>query len=159
MRFTGERQVPTPVDVVWSALHDGAVLRDAIPGVEELVPLGSGRYAATLAARVGPVADTYRGSFTIEDPAPDEIRVGVQGRGRFGRLTLDLCVVLADGSRPGSTSLRYDARAGVTGFVARVGTPAMTVVGGHLTGVFFRDLERALRAGARRTPAPAPAFA
>jgi carbon monoxide dehydrogenase subunit G len=155
MRFTGERQVQTPVDEVWSALHDGAVLRAAIPGVEELVPLGSGRYAATLGARVGPVADTYRGSFTIDDLGPDEIHVGVEGRGRFGKLTLDLRVVLATGVLPRSTALRYDARAGVTGFVARVGTPAMTVVGGHLTGVFFRDLERALHPTPRRTPAPA----
>ena len=69
MRFTGERQVRAPVEHVWAALHDGDVLRAAIPGCEALVPVAPGRYAATLAARVGPVADTYRGDFSIDDAA------------------------------------------------------------------------------------------
>jgi len=144
MQFNGERQMPTPVHEVWAALHDPAVLRAAIPGLEELVPLGAGRYAATLAARVGPVADTYKGSFTIDDDG-DEIVVRIEGRGRFGRLTIDLRVELTEGQLTDTTALRYDAHATVSGFVARVGTTTMYVVGGHLTGVFFRGLERSLR--------------
>ena len=78
MRFSGERQVRTSVEHVWAALHDREVLRATIPGCEDLVPLEAGRYAATLAARVGPVADTYRGAFTIEDlRALSELRVRV----------------------------------------------------------------------------------
>ncbi len=149
MRFSGERRVHTPVEQVWEALHDTEVLRASIPGCEELVPLDSGRYAATLAARVGPVADTYRGTFRIEDALPrSELRVGVDGRGRFGRLELDLRVSLAE-ARSGATVLRYDANATVSGFVSRLGKAAMTVAGGHLTGRFFHDLERSLRRGAR----------
>jgi uncharacterized protein len=150
MRFTGERHVDTPVEQVWAALHDSEVLRATIPGCEELVPLDAGRYAATLAARVGPVADTYRGAFSIEDLHPgSELRVRVEGRGRCGRLELDLRVRLAAGRRPGATALRYDAHTKVSGLVARLGTATLTVVGGHLTGCFFRDLDRSLgRVGA-----------
>jgi uncharacterized protein len=149
MRFNGERQVQTPVEQVWEALHDSDVLRASIPGCEELVPLDTGLYAATLAARVGPVADTYRGTFSIEDVRPgSELRVRVDGRGRFGRLQLDLRVSLA-GGRSGATALQYDASATVSGFVSRVGNAAMSIAGGHLTGRFFHDLERSLRRGAR----------
>ena len=156
MRFTGERQVQTPVEDVWAALHDSEVLRVAIPGCEALDPLGSGRYAARLAARVGPVADTYRGAFTIEDLRHGtELRVRVEGRGRCGRLELDLHVTLSEGYLPGTTGLRYDARAGVSGLVARLGKATMTVAGAHLTGCFFRDLDRSLRSGARRNRVPA----
>ncbi len=49
------------------------------------------------------------------------------------------------GDRPTLTSLRYDAHATVGGFVARLGNATLTVVGGHLTGAFFRDLDGSLR--------------
>ena len=156
MRFTGERQVQTPVEDVWAALHDSEVLQVAIPGCEDLVPLGPGRYAATLAARVGPVADTYRGAFTIEDVRHgSHLRVRVEGRGR--------CRTAGGGSprRPGGRpparhhGAEVRAHARVSGFVARLGRATLTVAGGHLTGFFFRDLDRSLRSGARRARVPA----
>jgi uncharacterized protein len=145
MRFRGERQIERPIGHVWDALHDTEVLRAAIPGCEDLVPLDPGRYAATLAARVGPIADTYRGAFTIEDARDgSQLLVRVEGRGRCGRLAVDLRVGLAETRHPGTTSLRYDATATVGGFVARLGNAALTVAGGHITGCFFRDLDRSL---------------
>lgn len=150
MRFSGERQLRTSIDQVWSALHDSEVLRAVIPGCEELVPLESGRYAATLAARVGPVADTYRGTFSVTDLRQGtDLRVRVEGRGRVGRLEVDLRVSLTAGRQTGVTTLRYDAHATVGGFVARLGNATLTVVGGHLTGAFFRDLDGSLRRRAR----------
>ena len=150
MRFTGERQVAAPVEHVWEALHDGEVLRAAIPGCEGLEPVAPGEYAARLAARVGPIADTYRGHFAIHDAGPgSRLRVRIGGRGRCGRLEVDLHVRLEAGHRPGSTSLRYEASATVGGLVARLGNATLTVAGAHLTGCFFRDLDRALRATSR----------
>ena len=161
MRFDGVRQVQAPIDVVWTALHDREVLRVAIPGCERLSPVGHHRYAATLAARVGPVADTYRGAFAIEDLATGAaLRVLVEGRGRCGQLNLDLRVELDDGRHSGTTALRYEAHAGVKGPVARLGNPTLTVAGGHLTGCFFRDLDRSLRSFRSTAPAlPAVALA
>lgn len=156
MRFDGVRQVQAPINVVWMALHDLEVLRMAIPGCERLSPVGHQRYAATLAARVGPVADTYRGAFAIEDLATGaELRVRVDGRGRCGELQLDLRVELENGRIPGTTALRYEAHAGVNGLVGRLGNATLTVAGGHLTGCFFRDLERSLRSGAPSNSAAA----
>lgn len=150
MRFDGERVVSAPVAQVWAGLHDCDVLRSAIPGCAEMVPLGGGRYAATLRARVGPVNDTYRGSFSIEDARPgSETRVLVAADGRCGRLEVCLRVVLAPGSGRGSTVLSYQADATVRGFVSRLGAASLAVAGGHFTGCFFRDLDRALRGHAR----------
>ena len=78
MRFNGERHLRRPVAHVWEALHDSRVLGQTIPGCRSLVPIEAGRYAATLAARVGPVSDTYRGAFSIEDLLP-----GSELRGRL----------------------------------------------------------------------------
>jgi carbon monoxide dehydrogenase subunit G len=163
MRFTDVRQVPAPAMEVWTALHDSEVLRRAIPGCERLSRVGEGRYAATLAARVGRLADTYRGTFAIHDTSPgSELVVSIDGRGRCGTLELDLRVRLDDGHAPGTTALAYDARARVGGLVSRLGRAPLTVAGGHITGCFFRDLERAVRARTRtsvagRTPQTLPA--
>jgi carbon monoxide dehydrogenase subunit G len=146
MRFTDVRQVPAPAEHVWTALHDREVLRRAIPGCERLSPVSAGRYAATLAARVGRLADTYRGTFAIDDVDPGhELVVSVSGRGRCGTLELDLRVRLDEGRSRGTTALAYDAHARVGGLVARLGSAPLTIAGGHITGCFFRDLERALR--------------
>lgn len=146
MRFTGERQVHAPAEHVWAALHDRDVLRTIIAGCEEMVPLETDLYAATLAARVGPIADTYRGTFSIMDiTAGSDLRVRVEAKGRCGRLSVDLRVRLADTHSHASTVVRYDAAAIVGGMVSRLGRAALTVAGGHFTGCFFRDLDRALR--------------
>jgi carbon monoxide dehydrogenase subunit G len=145
MRFVDVRQVPAPVDQVWAALHDTSVLRRVIPGCERLSAQGSGTYAATLSARVGRLADTYRGDFEIIDLRPGTtLVVRVNARGRCGRLELDLRVRLDRGRTASSTALAYDAEARVGGLVARLGTAPLSVAGGHLTGCFFRDLERSV---------------
>ena len=143
MRFRGDRQVPAPADVVWASLHDPDVLCAVVPGCTEVQLLEDGRYSARLEARVGRLADVYRGTFTVTDlRGGSELRVRVRASGRFGRLDVDLYVTLTDGSAPGTTALRYDAEAAVGGVVSRLGTPALTVTGGHFTGCFFRGLER-----------------
>lgn len=162
MRFSDVRHVQAPAAQVWSALHDSDVLRVAIPGCERLSPVGTGRYSATLAARVGRLADTYRGTFAIDDASPgSELVVSVAGRGRCGTLELDLRVRLDAGFAPETTALSYDADARVSGLVGRLGRTPLTVAGGHITGHFFRELERAMRARSRTglPPRPRPALA
>jgi carbon monoxide dehydrogenase subunit G len=158
MRFDGEREVGAPVAQVWRMLHDGQVLCAVIPGCAEMRPLGAGAYAAALQARVGPVADTYRGTFTIEDlRAGTELRVRVDARGRCGRLELTLVVTLAQGPGADNAVLRYRADARVRGLASRLGMPALSVVGGHFTAGFFSQLDRAARRAAPAAPVPQPA--
>lgn len=146
MRFDGERQMSAPVGVVWASLHDPEVLRRVIPGCSQMTPLGEGSYSATMEARVGRIADTYRGRFGIADVAAgSELRVRMAASGRCGRIELDLYVRLLPGRTPGTTSLRYDAEATVGGLVKRLGSAALSVTGGHFTNGFFRELDRSLR--------------
>lgn len=152
MRFRGQREVPAPVPRVWAMLHDPSVLRAVVPGCRRLDPVGDTEYSAVLAAQVGPLADTYRGTFSVEDVTDGrELVVHVDARGRCGRLRLHLDVALAPGRSGAATLLHYDAGAEVGGLVARLGAPALTVVGEVFTAGFFADLERAVRRPAQRT--------
>ena len=142
MRFDGKREVQVRRDVVWQALHDPEVLRELVTGCESMTPLREGTYAATMVARVGPLNDTYRGTFTITDQRDGEdLRVGVDARGRCGKLSLTLRVRLADGPA-GGTTIEYVADARVGGLVSRVSGTALRVFGNHFTGCFFRGLGR-----------------
>ena len=155
MRFDGRREVPVSREVVWQALHDPEVLRELVTGCESMTPQRDGTYAATMVVRVGPLNDTYRGTFTIDDPRDGhELRVVVAARGRCGRLDLVLRVQLADGARPGTTALSYVADAKVGGLVSRVSGAALRVFGSHFTGCFFRGLDSVSR-GRARTLVPA----
>ena len=152
MRFDGRRQVPAPRGEVWQALHDPEVLRELVTGCESMTPLRSGTYAATMVARVGPLNDTYRGTFSIDDHRDgEELGVTVAARGRCGRLDLVLRVRLTD-SPAGTTGLTYVAEAKVGGLVSRVSGAALRVFGNHFTGCFFRGLESLVR---ERVPVPA----
>jgi carbon monoxide dehydrogenase subunit G len=154
MRFTGERSVAASAAEVWAGLHDPEVLRRAIPGCQELTPIGRGAYAATLDVHVGPLSDTYRGRFDVRGhPSATSLRVLVVGQGRAGSLEVDLHVDLVRPEKR-TTVLRYDASAEVSGLVARLGAPTLTVAGAHLTGCFFRDLDRALASPSRKTVKP-----
>ena len=142
MRFDGKRQVQMGRDEVWTALHDPEVLRGLVTGCESMTPVRRGTYAATMVARVGPMSDTYKGTFTIEDPRDgEELNVVVAARGRCGKLDLVLRVHLADGPH-GTTLLTYVADARVGGLVSRVSGAALRVFGNHFTGCFFRGLDR-----------------
>lgn len=148
MRFHGEREVGAPITQVWRMLHDRTVLRRVVPGCTEMRALDTGSYAAILQARVGPVADTYRGTFTIEDLRPgSELEVQVVARGRCGYLDVALRVALTPGCRPRTTALRYAADASVGGLASRLGGHVLSVAGHHFTHGFFDDLERAVRHG------------
>ena len=155
MRFTDVRHVPASAGEVWTALHDREVLHAVIPGCERLSPVGAGRYSATLAARVGRLADTYHGTFAIDDTCPgSELAVSVAGRGRWGTLELDLRVRLDEGFEPRTTALVYDAHASVSGLVSRLGRTPLSLAAGHITACFFRALERAVQTGPGARPAP-----
>jgi carbon monoxide dehydrogenase subunit G len=155
MRFDGKRQVSAARGVLWHALHDPQVLSRIVTGCESMTHIDAGTYAATMVARVGPMTDTYRGTFTIVDLRDaEELRVRVGARGRCGRLDLDLRVSLADGPGRDSTTLTYVAEAKVGGLVSRISGAALRVFGNHFTGCFFRGLDR-VAAAPDRVLAPA----
>ena len=82
------------------------------------------------------------------------LQVSIEGRGQRRQAGALTCSVelLEEGLRHGRrTLLTYDAQAGVRGLVARLGAATLSVVGAHLTGCFFRDLDRSLVASRPRT--------
>ena len=74
MKITGRDHAShAPVEQVWDALHDPAVLVRTIPGCERLEATGENAYAMTVTAGVAAIKGTYAGTCTPQRPAPARV--------------------------------------------------------------------------------------
>ena len=159
MKFTGENTLPAPVEQVWDALLDPAVLVRTIPGCERLEATGDHAYAMTVTAGVAAIKGTYSGSCALSDLVPHEsLTMRLDGAGAPGTVGATVTVRFAgDG---GSTTVSYDADAVVGGMVGGVGQRMLTSVSRRMAGEFFGNVGDVLSgaaapAGAAAAPGPA----
>ena len=147
MKITGHHSVPYPVELVWDALLDPAVLVRTIPGCERLEATGEHTYAMTVSAGVAAIRGTYDGTCALSDLAPHESLVmRLQGAGAPG--TIDATVRVSFAEAEGLTTVSYDADATVGGMVGGVGQRMLASVSKRTAGEFFDNV-----AGAIGTPA------
>src|SRR5260370_34176986 len=70
MDMTGEFRIPAPRRKVWEALNDPEILRQSIPGCEEIEKVSPTELAAKVTAKVGPVKARFGGKVTLSDLDP-----------------------------------------------------------------------------------------
>ena len=143
MRFVGEAVLHAPVERVWEALLDPAVLVRTIPGCERLEETGENRYAMTVTAGVAAVRGTYAGTCELRDLHPHESLVmAVQGAGSPGTISADVAVRFEE--REDGTAVSYDADAVVGGMLGGVGQRMLGSVSRRMAGEFFSAVDDAL---------------
>ncbi|WP_141577072.1 carbon monoxide dehydrogenase subunit G [Actinomadura sp. WMMA1423] len=153
MQLTGSASVAAPLDRVWDALQDPAVLARTIPGCRSLEENGDGTYRMTVTAGVASIQGTYVGQVELADPDPPRSFVlRARGQGAPGTVDATVRVRLSDGG--GATRIDYDADAVVGGMVGGVGQRMLGSVAKRTAGEFFSAVERDLIA-----PAPVPPLA
>jgi len=144
MKFTGENTLHAPVDQVWDALLDPAVLVRTIPGCERLEATGDNAYAMTVTAGVAAIKGTYSGSCTLSDLVHHESLVmRLDGAGAPGTIGATVQVRFA-APADGTTTVAYDADAVVGGMVGGVGQRMLTSVSRRMAGEFFGNVAAAL---------------
>jgi carbon monoxide dehydrogenase subunit G len=148
MKISGTNTVAAPVDQVWDALLDPAVLVRTIPGCERLEETGENAYAMTVTAGVAAIKGTYDGSCTLSDlDQRSSLTMKVQGAGAPGTIGATVAVSFADNG-DGTTVLSYDADAVVGGMIGGVGQRMLTSVSKRMAAEFFGNVERAITAPA-----------
>jgi uncharacterized protein len=165
MKVSGEATLHAPIDKVWSALNDPAVLVRTIPGCERLEATGPDSYRMVVTAGVSSIKGTYSGDVSLRDKKePESFLMTAAGAGGPGTVNTEVRVTLAD-SGNGSTQLAYDADAVVGGMVAGVGQRMLASVGKKMAGQFFAAVDDVLTGAAVESapaagmPASAPAMA
>jgi carbon monoxide dehydrogenase subunit G len=144
MKLSGEATLHAPIDQVWRALNDPAVLVRTIPGCEQLEATGPDSYSMTVTAGVAAVKGTYTGRVALsEKKEPRSFLMTASGAGAPGTVSTEVRVSL-DAAGEAGTVLRYDADAVVGGMVAGVGQRMLTAVGKRMAGEFFAAVDDVL---------------
>lgn len=153
MKIAGEAQLEAPVEQVWDAMLDPAVLVRTIPGCEQLRTTGENAYDMTVTAGVAAIRGTYTGTCRLTDLRPHESLVlTASGAGSPGTIEADVKVTLT-GNDDGTTTLAYDADAVAGGMIGGVGQRMLTSVSKRLAGEFFSSINGVLT-GAEPEPVP-----
>ena len=156
MDMTGEFRLAAPRDVVWKALNDPEVLKQSIPGCEEIVKQSDTEMTAKVAAKVGPVSARFSGKVTLSDlDPPNGYTISGEGQGGVaGFAKGGAKVALKEDA--GGTLLSYTVQAQVGGKLAQIGSRLIDATARKMADEFFTRFQTAVAAAA---PAPAAAAA
>lgn len=138
MDMSGEYRIEAPRLSVWSALNDPEVLRQCIPGCEEIERVSDTEFTAKARIKVGPVNAKFSGKVTLSDiDPPNGYRITGEGQGGaagFGRG--GATVALAEDG-PDATLLTYRAEAQVGGKLAQIGSRLIQGTAKKMADDFF----------------------
>ncbi|GLR81905.1 carbon monoxide dehydrogenase subunit G (plasmid) [Azospirillum oryzae] len=142
MDMSGSHRIEASRDAVWAALNDPEILRQCIPGCEEVVRQSDTEMTAKVVAKVGPVSAKFAGKVTLSDLDPPngytitgEGSGGAAGFGKGGAT-----VTLADDG--GATLLTYTAKAQVGGKLAQIGSRLVDATARKMAEEFFARFTR-----------------
>ena len=137
MDMSGSHRIEASREAVWAALNDPDILRQCIPGCEEVVRQSDTEMTAKVVAKVGPVSAKFAGKVTLSDLDPPngytitgEGSGGAAGFGKGGAT-----VALSDDG--GATLLTYTAKAQVGGKLAQIGSRLVDATARKMAEEFF----------------------
>ncbi|NRB35006.1 MAG: carbon monoxide dehydrogenase subunit G [Rhodobacteraceae bacterium] len=139
MELNDEIRIAAPKDVVYAALNDADVLRQAIPGCEELIQHSPTELEATVVLKIGPVKARFKGNVVLDTAqAPDAFSLSGEGKGGaagFAKGGADV-TLSEDG---GETVLAYTAKVDMGGKIAQLGSRLIAGTAKKLSAKFFAD--------------------
>lgn len=166
MEMKGEYRIPAPREKVWDALNDPEILKQCIPGCQELTKESDTEMTARVQAKVGPVSAKFTGKMHLTDiDAPKSYKIGGEGQGGVAGFAKGGAEVFLDEDGD-ETVLRYIATATVGGKLAQIGSRLIDSTAKKMANDFFGKFaevvggpvgEEAPAEAAPATPSPAAA--
>ncbi|MDZ7710591.1 MAG: carbon monoxide dehydrogenase subunit G [Roseovarius sp.] len=139
MELKDEILIPAPRETVYAALNDPEILRQSIPGCEELVKTSDTELEAKVLLKVGPVKARFAGDVTLGvSEAPAKFTLTGQGSGGAAGFAKGSAEVWLE-DRGDETLLTYDAKAEIGGKLAQLGSRLVQGTAKKLAAKFFRN--------------------
>ena len=139
MKMSEEIRIYASREKVFAALNDPVILRQAIPGCEELDQISDAELKATVKAKVGPVTAKFQGSVNLSDINPPESYT-ITGEGTGGPAGFAKGVARVRLAEDGdATILFYEVNAEVGGKLAQVGWRLIEGSSKKLAREFFEN--------------------
>ncbi len=144
MKLSDSRTIEADVATVWAALLDAAVLKECVPGCQEMNGSPQEGFEATVVQKVGPVKATFKGAVTLSDLVEHEsLTIAGEGKGGaagFAKGGADVRLE-ADGDQ---TVLHYDVEAKVGGKLAQLGSRIIDGFAKKMADQFFTNFQEAV---------------
>ncbi len=137
MDMTGSQRIEAPREKVYAALNDVDVLRQCIPGCEEIQKVSDTEMNAKVTLRIGPVKASFTGKVTLSDlDPPNGYTITGEGQGGMAGFAKGGAKVtlVADGD---ATFLNYVVNADIGGKIAQLGGRLIDGTSKKLAGDFF----------------------
>ena len=133
--------INAPQDVVYAALNDADILKQCIPGCEELSLTAENEYSAKVLLKIGPIKARFSGSVTLDTTnAPESLTLSGAGEGGIAGFAKGGAEVeLIDEGE--ITTLKYQAKAETGGKIAQLGSRLITSTARKLAKAFFQSFE------------------
>ena len=144
MQMSDTRQINVPPEQVYAALLDPDMLKNCVPGAQEVSGSVEDGFVATVVQKVGPVKATFKGEVTISDLVPNtSLKIDGSGKGGAAGFAKGGAVVrLAE--KDGGTELSYDVDAKVGGKMAQLGSRIIDGFAKKMADQFFENLQASL---------------
>jgi carbon monoxide dehydrogenase subunit G len=149
MKIVEEFEVRRPVAEVWDLFQDVPQLAHCLPGAELTEDRGGGRYAGTVAVKLGPLTATFEGEAEVRSDAAEHTgRVEARGNDRRGGSAGQIDVRYRLVSAEEGTAVTVDADVVLRGAAAQFGrTGLIREMASRIVGDFVSCVEAKLEVG------------
>jgi carbon monoxide dehydrogenase subunit G len=142
MEMHATRTIAADRMTVWEALNDADVLRECIPGCEELTGSPEQGFHAIVKQKVGPVKATFKGEVTLSDIVEGEsYTISGEGKGGVAGFAKGGAQVKLSDAEGGGTDLHYDVEAKVGGKLAQLGSRLVDSFATKMADQFFERFQ------------------
>ena len=145
MQMSDSREVQADRETVWAAILNPDVLKQCVPGCQEMTGSPEEGFEATVVQKVGPVKATFKGQVTVSEmQEPERVRLSGEGKGGAAGFAKGGAVVHLEEVAPGVTKLSYDVEANVGGKLAQLGSRIIDGFAKKMADQFFTRLQEAV---------------
>ena len=144
MEMNDEIRIPAPRDVVYQALNDPEILKECIPGCEDIAKHSDTELEAKVKIKLGPVKASFKGNITLDPSnAPERFSLVGEGSGGIAGFAKGGADVSLDEDGD-ETIMRYTAKADIGGKLAQLGSRLIDSTSKKLAAEFFKNFSEAL---------------
>ena len=139
--------IAADADTVWAALLDPEVLKQCVPGCQEMTGSAEDGFEAVVVQKVGPVKATFKGSVSLSDMKPPH-SLSISGEGKGGAAGFAKGGADVRLEEEGEvTVLHYDVEANVGGKLAQLGSRIIDGFAKKMADQFFKNFKQAVEGG------------
>ena len=147
MELQGSVTIPASAPQVWQALNDPEILRQCIPGCEEVQQISPEEMHARVLLRMGPVRARFAGKVKMTDIHPMQgYTLNFEGSGGSAGFAKGSSVITLS-PVDDATRLDYTAQAAVAGKLGQIGGRLIDASSKQLADKFFANLKAVLADG------------